>query len=79
MVIFQIPNGPLIVALAASVTAHLTSGVVHAAASSLFYASLSIWAYEEAVNGVNWFRRLLGVAFAIYILISLTLALSGRG
>ena len=77
MVIFQIPNRPLIAALAASLAAHLTSGVVHAAASALFYVSLSIWAYEEGVNGVNWFRRLLGAGFAIYVLVTLTLALRG--
>jgi hypothetical protein len=77
MVILQAPNPPLIVALAASLTAHLASGDVHAAASAVFYVSLTIWAYSEAVDGVNWFRRLLGVGFGIYVVVSLAFALRG--
>jgi hypothetical protein len=30
---------------------------------------MTIWAYEELVHGVNWFRRLLGLAFMILLVV----------
>lgn len=42
---------------------------------SVFYVALSVWAYEEARHGDNWFRRLLGLGFSIYIIVSLAQAL----
>jgi hypothetical protein len=30
-----------------------------------------VWALEEAVRGVNWFRRLLGVGVLVWIVVSL--------
>jgi hypothetical protein len=33
------------------------------------YLALTIWAYEELVHGVNWFRRLLGLAFVILLIV----------
>lgn len=63
----QFPNAPLIVALAASVAGGLTHGQAHRACRSVFYIALAIWAYEEARNGDNWFRRLLGAGALLYI------------
>ena len=66
----QAPNLPLIVvALSALVVrvAEKGSGVDRIAAS-VFVVSLSIWSYLEAVDGVNAFRRLLGiVGFAVVL------------
>jgi hypothetical protein len=44
-------------------------------ALSVFYVSFSVWAYEETRHGENWFRRLLGLGFTLYIIASLTRAL----
>ena len=74
--IVQWPNAPLLVALAASVTSRLTHGVGRTYASSVFYIALSIWAYEELARGVNWFRRLLGAAILVYIVVRLATALN---
>jgi hypothetical protein len=63
-------------ALAASVAGRATQGTAHRLALAIFYLALSIWAYEEALHGDNWFRHLLGVGFGIYIVVSLTDALS---
>ena len=71
----QFPNPPLIVALLASVAGHFTHGTGHRLVLAVFYAALSVWAYEEARHGDNWFRRLLGVGFSIYIVLSLARAL----
>jgi hypothetical protein len=75
--VVQFPNPPLIVALLASVAGHFTHGTGHRVALAVFYLTLGLWAYEEARHGENWFRRLLGLGFSIYILVSLTRALRG--
>jgi hypothetical protein len=73
----QIPNPPLIVALVASLVHRLAHGWIASYASSAFYVALGIWAYGEAVEGVNWLRRLLGLGFLIYVLVRLARALHG--
>ncbi|HEY5192530.1 MAG TPA: hypothetical protein VIJ39_01500 [Solirubrobacteraceae bacterium] len=73
--IVQFPNPPLIIALLASATGHLAQGAAHRIALSVFYVALSVWAYDEARRGDNWFRRSLGLGFLIYITISLVQAL----
>jgi hypothetical protein len=36
---------------------------------------MTIWAYEELVHGVNWFRRLLGLAYVIFLIVRVADAL----
>jgi hypothetical protein len=78
-VVGQAPNPPLIVAaLAALLGLLLEDGsTAHDIARSVFYIALTIWAYEEAVNGVNGFRRALGVAVGIFVLVGLIRAIGG--
>jgi hypothetical protein len=71
----QFPNPPLLLALLADLGARITSGTGHRWLLALFYASLSVWAYEEARHGENWFRRALGAGFAFYILLTLSRSL----
>jgi hypothetical protein len=70
--VVQFPNPPLATALLASLAAQATRGQGHRLFSALFYTALSVWAYEEARRGTNWFRRLLGLGFAVYIVASLS-------
>lgn len=63
------------VALVASVVGRFTHGTGHRLVLSVFYVALSVWAYEEARHGDNWFRRSLGLGFSLYIVLSLTRAL----
>jgi hypothetical protein len=65
--IAQFPNPPLIAALLAAGAERLTTGWAHSACGVVFYVALTVWAYEEARNGDNWFRRLLGAGALIYI------------
>ena len=74
-VIVQFPNAPLIIAFIAGETAKHTHGSSHAYASSVSYLAFGIWAYLELVEGVNWFRRLLGLVFAISTTVHLVVAL----
>jgi hypothetical protein len=73
--VVQFPNPPLIVALLARAASQLSHGTGHRVTQSIFYVTLSVWAYDEARSGDNWFRRLLGLGFAAYILASLMQAL----
>jgi hypothetical protein len=62
--IVQFPNLPLIVAFLAGEAAHAVGAVEHPYLRSISYLAMTIWAYEELVDGVNWFRRLLGFTYA---------------
>ncbi len=72
-VVAQFPNAPLLVALGAAVASALIDDGTAASdvARSVFYVALAIWAYEEAANGVNGFRRALGIAGLIFVVVRL--------
>jgi hypothetical protein len=76
-VIVQFPNAPLIVAFIAGAVGKYTQGSGHAYASALSYLAFAVFAYLELAEGVNWFRRLLGLGFAISTTVHLALALQG--
>lgn len=61
--IIQFPNLPLIIAIAAGETSHVTHGWVHGVTAGVSYIAMIVWAYEEVVDGVNWFRLVLGLAY----------------
>lgn len=73
--IVQFPNAPLIAAFLAGQAASLGHGAVHADAAAVSYLAITVWAYEELVHGVNWFRHLLGFAYVISTAIHLAVAL----
>ena len=67
----QFPNPPLWVALAAFLVALLTGegSTVNDIARAIVYVALTVWAYEEAANGVNGYRRVLGAVALLLIVI----------
>ena len=73
--IVQFPNLPLIVAVLAGEAGKLPDGSAHSYAASVSYLAMAIWAYEELVHGVNWFRRLLGLAYVIPLIVRVSHAL----
>jgi hypothetical protein len=73
--IVQFPNLPLIVAFLASQVAGFVRGSEHSLARSVSYLAMTIWAYEELAEGVNWFRHLLGLAYVIILVIRVAHAL----
>jgi hypothetical protein len=73
--IVQFPNAPLIVAFLSGLVAHRTHGDQHAYAQAVSYLSMAIWAYLELFQGVNTFRRLLGLAYTISTAVHLANAL----
>jgi hypothetical protein len=71
----QFPNLPLIAGLLGSFVGSVSHGALHAHATAVFYLGLGLWAGEEALSGVNWFRRALGIGFLVYLVARLASAL----
>jgi hypothetical protein len=71
----QFPNAPLLVALGGWLVAALTEGSVQDYARAAFYAGLAAWAWEELADGVNWVRRVFGVAGLVYVVVKVGAAL----
>ena len=69
--IAQFPNPPLLVAFAGWGLAAAAGGTAHDIGRAVFAAGLAVWALEEAVAGVNWLRRLLGVGVLVWVIASL--------
>ena len=71
----QFPNVPLIISLLAGTVGRFLHGSAHSYAVAVSDLALTIWAYEELVHGVNWFRRLLGLAFLGLLVVRVARAL----
>lgn len=67
----QFPSPPLWVALAALVVARVTDegDTVHDIARAVTYVALTVWAWEEATDGVNGFRKAVGIVALVLIVI----------
>lgn len=73
----QFPNAPLIIGFLAGAAAARTHHPAHAYLEAIAFLATAIWAYEELAHGVNWFRHLLGLGYAISTAVHLALALGG--
>jgi len=69
--IAQFPNPPLLLALGGWLLAAITDGTAHDAARVVFWIGLAVWASEESLGGVNWFRRALGAVALVWIVLAL--------
>lgn len=67
--IVQFPNAPLILAFLAGVVGSLLHGASRGYATAAAYLAMTVWAYEELARGVNWFRRVLGLAYMIIMIV----------
>ncbi|MBC1241998.1 hypothetical protein VF14_15350 [Nostoc linckia z18] len=71
IVIAQTPNPPLILWVVASLLSLVfTTGKINAVLDVLANGSLFTWAWLELFDGVNYFRRGLGLAVFIAIIAS---------
>jgi hypothetical protein len=73
--IIQFPNAPLILAFASGLVAQHSHGPEHADAQAVSYLAMAVWAYLELFEGVNTFRRLLGLAYTASTAVHLASAL----
>ena len=63
----QFPNAPLLVAFAGWSLAALAGGTAHDTGRAVFILGLGVWAWEEAVDGTNGFRHLLGAGALVWL------------
>ena len=73
--VVQLPNVPLLAALAGWLVAALTGGLVHDCARATFYTGLAAWAWKELEGGANWARRTLGATGLIFVIAKIAGAL----
>src|SRR4028119_34880 len=70
IVIAQPPNLPLIVGIVASLLKLLvTTGQINLALDIVAFGSLFTWAWEELFQGVNYFRRALGLIALVGLIV----------
>ena len=67
----QFPNPPLLLAFAGWGLAALAGGTAHDVGRAILVVGLAVWACAEAVSGVNWFRRLVGLGVLAAIAVRL--------
>jgi hypothetical protein len=71
VVLAQIPNLPLIVWIVASLLRLIfTTGKVNIGLEAIAFGSLFTWAWEELFQGVNYFRRTLGLLVLVGLIAS---------
>ncbi len=71
IVIGQMPNLPLIVWMVASLLKLVfTKGQIYTGLDAVAFGSLFTWAWEELFQGVNYFRRALGLGVLIGVIAS---------
>jgi hypothetical protein len=71
IVIAQPPNLPLIVWIAASLLKLLvTTGKINLGLDLVAFGALFTWAWEELFQGVNYFRRALGLIVLVGLMAS---------
>ena len=71
VVLAQIPNLPLIVWIVASLLRLIfTTGKVNIGLEAIAFGSLFTWAWEELFQGVNYFRRVLGLLVLVGLIAS---------
>ncbi len=69
IVLAQTPNLPLIVwGTASLLKLVLTTGKINLGLNAIAFGSLFTWAWLELFQGVNYFRRALGLGVLIFLL-----------
>jgi hypothetical protein len=71
IVLAQMPNLPLIIWIVASLLKIIfTTGKINIGLEALAFGALFTWAWEELFQGVNYFRRTLGLFVLIALIAS---------
>jgi hypothetical protein len=69
IVIAQPPNLPILVGITATVLKLMVkSGDIHTGLDAIAFGSLFTWAWQELFDGVNYFRRGLGLLVLIGVI-----------
>jgi hypothetical protein len=77
IVVAQMPNLPIIVWVTASLLKLVfTTGEINTGLDALAFGSLFTWAWLELFQGVNYFRRALGLTVLIAVILSRTVGIN---
>jgi len=80
IVVAQMPNLPIIVWITASLLKLVfTTGEINTGLDALAFGSLFTWAWLELFQGVNYFRRALGLGVLIGVMVSRTVGIDVLG
>ncbi|MBW4451009.1 MAG: hypothetical protein KME38_30370 [Spirirestis rafaelensis WJT71-NPBG6] len=80
IVLAQMPNLPIIVWITASLLKLVfTTGDINTGLDALAFGSLFTWAWLELFQGVNYFRRALGLGVLIGVMVSRTVGIDVLG
>lgn len=69
--VVQFPNLPLTVGLLASVVGGFVTGTAQDYVTAVGTIGIAVWAWEEAFQGVNLVRHLLGIAMLVNTIFTL--------
>jgi hypothetical protein len=70
IVLAQMPNLPIIVWVAATVLKLIfTTGKINIGLEVIAFGSLFTWAWEELFQGINYFRRALGLLVLVSLIV----------
>ena len=70
VILIQRPNLPLIVWFIGLMASKLVSiGIVHDLASIISFGAIFTWAWLELFQGVNYFRRVLGLVVMTFVIL----------
>lgn len=67
---FQLPNTPLLIWGLATVGTHVLRGSWNTASGYLAFVAITVWACLEIATGKTWFRRGLGAAVLVVVLVA---------
>ncbi|HUP26649.1 MAG TPA: hypothetical protein VM124_03335 [Candidatus Limnocylindrales bacterium] len=71
LVLMQAPNVPLWGWIIATLAAHLFGvGKLRSLFEAIAYGSLFTWSYLEITQGINYFRRILGIIVLVILIIN---------
>lgn len=70
IVIVQFPNAMLLAYVASLMITKLTEGSIRQFFEILGFGSLFVFAWLELFEGVNYFRRALGLAVMIFLMVN---------
>jgi len=80
IVVAQMPNLPIIVWVTASLLKLVfPTGEINTGLDALAFGSLFTWAWLELFQGVNYFRRALGLGVLIGVMVSRTVGIDVLG
>ncbi|MDM9379527.1 hypothetical protein QUB80_02275 [Chlorogloeopsis sp. ULAP01] len=80
IVVAQMPNLPIIVWFTASLLKLVfTTSEINTVLDVLAYGSLFTWAWLELFQGVNYFRRALGLVVLVGVIASRTVGIDALG